>query len=142
MQKDPVSWKRNGSFCFSLCCGVIRHSVLRETVLIISRYSKETRPDGLILIHSNENAICPDCGYPLTGYDRRRRTVLDDAGNISVYLLRRLYCRKCNRLHLEAPDTIIPQKHYEAQLITKTLAGTVDYCPADDSTIRRWRKGR
>lgn len=105
-------------------------------------YSEDQRPDGLKLIKSREPVLCPDCGGFLTGYDRRRRSVLDSSGSRSVYLLRRLYCRKCGKLHLEIPATMQPQKHYEAQLIEETANGSADYCPADNSTIRRWKKER
>jgi hypothetical protein len=38
------------------------------------------------------------------------------------------------------PDKMQPQKHYAADLIAQAVAGTVAYCPADNSTIRRWKK--
>ncbi|WP_420544253.1 DUF6431 domain-containing protein [Tepidanaerobacter acetatoxydans] len=33
-----------------------------------------------------------------------------------------------------------PKKHYEARVIQDVLSGKTDSCPADNSTIRRWRK--
>ncbi len=116
------------AFCFS------------KVMLIATHFREELRPDGVRLIHNLDWPVCPDCGEALSGYDRRRRTVRDDKGEVSVYLLRRLYCRQCGCLHLELPDTMHPQKHYTAQLIAQTVAGSIDFCPADNSTIRRWRK--
>lgn len=55
-------------------------------------------------------------------------------------LLRRLRCSHCGRLHLEIPDVMQPQKHYAAEVIRKVEAGELGSCPADDSTIRRWKK--
>lgn len=95
--------------------------------------------DGAKVIHSLEDPTCPVCGEKLVWYDRRR-TLLNDRGESSVYLLRRLRCAQCRRLHLEAPDFIQPQKHYAAQLIADTVSGVVKCCPADDSTIRRWKR--
>jgi len=34
------------------------------------------------------------------------------------------------------------KKHYEARLIEDVMAGRSDSCPADDSTIRRWKNGK
>lgn len=110
-------------------------------MLIVKRYREEERADGTRAIYNLDRPLCPVCGGSLRGYDRRRRVVLDDAGTPVVYLLRRLWCAECRRLHLEAPDTIRPQKHYAAQLIAGTISGAVSSCPADDSTIRRWKKG-
>lgn len=110
-------------------------------MLIITAYREELRADGVRVIHNLDRPACPECGRRLSGYDRRRRVLLDDRGKPSVYLLRRLWCAKCRRLHLEAPDCIQPQKHYAAQLIAGTVSGAVECCPADDSTIRRWKKG-
>lgn len=111
-----------------------------HTMVIVERYKEETRADGLRVIHNLEQPLCPNCGGALIGYDHRRRVVLDDAGQPTVYLLRRLRCGQCRCLHLEAPAVIRSHKHYSAQLIEWTISGTVNSCPADDSTIRRWRK--
>lgn len=84
-------------------------------------------------------SFCPDCGQPLSGYDTRKRHVIDSSGMVRWFLLRRLYCSHCEKLHLEIPDFIQPKKHYEAKVISDTLAGLSDCCPADDSTIWRWQ---
>lgn len=59
---------------------------LFEDVLIVRDYSEDQRPDGLKLIKNREPALCPDCGGFLTGYDHRRRSVVDDSGSQSDYL--------------------------------------------------------
>lgn len=110
-----------------------------HTMVIVERYKEETRADGLRVIHNLEQPLCPNCGGALSGYDHRRRVVLDDTGQPIVYLLYRLRCGKCRRLHLEVPAVIRSHKHYSAQLIERTINGTVNSCPADDSTIRRWK---
>lgn len=83
--------------------------------------------------------LCPECGQALSGYDTRKRHVIDGSGAVYWFSLRRLRCSGCKKLHLEIPDFIQPKKHYEAKVISNTLAGLSDYCPADDSTIWRWR---
>ncbi|MFV0518484.1 MAG: DUF6431 domain-containing protein [Aminipila sp.] len=84
--------------------------------------------------------ICPDCGQLLSGYDTRLRHVVNDMGVSQWFVLRRLRCTSCKKLHLEAPDFIEPKKHYKKDMITDVVAGNNDFCPADNATIRRWRK--
>lgn len=114
--------------------------LLYTPMLIIRRYQIETTADNLKQVHSQETPLCPVCGYLMSGYDKRRRCVIRADGQKEIYLLRRLHCPCCNRLHLEIPDCIEPQKHYAADIIADTTAGVINYCPADDSTIRRWKK--
>jgi len=83
---------------------------------------------------------CPSCGIRLSGYDTRRRRVIDSAGDVHWLLLRRLRCPKCKAIHTEIPAFIMPRKHYEAAVIKAVLTGHSDSCPADDSTIRRWKE--
>ena len=85
-------------------------------------------------------AYCPDCRQRLSGYDTRKRTVIGDDGKPVVFLLRRLRCNQCGKLHLEIPDFISPHKHYSAETIKQALQYKWGSCPADDSTIRRWKK--
>ncbi len=85
-------------------------------------------------------AICPDCRRLLSGYDTRKRVVIGDDGKPAVFLLRRFRCRECGKLHLEIPDFISPHKHYSAETIRQAIQDGGKTCPADDSTIRRWKK--
>jgi hypothetical protein len=88
----------------------------------------------------NMNApVCPDCGQLLTGYDSRRRHVVESSGEVRWFRLRRLKCNYCKKLHLELPDFMVPKKHYDARVIEDVLSGQSHSCPADDSTIRRWK---
>lgn len=92
------------------------------------------------LIISRKPLFCPRCGCKLSGYDNRRRHVVDTAGDKYWLLLRRYRCVGCGKLHVAAPSFITPQKHYEASVIADVKAGRIDACPADNSTIRRWRR--
>ena len=75
-----------------------------------------------------------------SGYDTRPRQLIDGLGVTHTFKLRRLRCPSCGTLHLELPDLMQPRKHYDAATIARAQAGDVDDCPAEDSTIRRWRK--
>jgi hypothetical protein len=94
----------------------------------------------LYIVKSKQTPLCPDCGSLMSGYDTRRRKVIGSYGDSYGFLLRRLKCPSCKRLHLELPDIIEPGKHYSADVISRACSGDIEICPADDSTIRRWRK--
>lgn len=105
-------------------------------VIIATEYEvEEMEPGGPFIIHNRAVPICPKCGMLLTGYDRRRRSVILSSGEKASFLLRRLLCRRCGQLHLELPDIMKPRKHYEARLITGTITGSVNHCPADSGPI-------
>ncbi|MDI9476659.1 MAG: DUF6431 domain-containing protein [Bacillota bacterium] len=95
---------------------------------------------GVFFIVNWEAPVCPDCDQILSGYDGRRRHVIDSSGAVLWFRLRRLRCPDCKKLHIELPDFMVPQKHYEGWVIDEALAGRFEACPADDSTIRRWKK--
>lgn len=85
-------------------------------------------------------AVCPHCYSPLKIRDSRKRKVKDSSGAEYIFQLRRLYCPICKQIHLEIPDCIEPQKHYFKPTIENTLSNKINYCTADNSTIRRWQK--
>ena len=92
------------------------------------------------MIKSKESNVCPDCSGSLSGYDHRQRKLIRDDGTKETYRLRRLKCSSCGKLHLELPDIMQPFKHHETKVIESELSGTGVSCPADDSTIRVWRR--
>lgn len=83
---------------------------------------------------------CPDCHAPLNGYDRRRRRVIDLEGATSSYYLRRLRCAGCRKLHTEIPNFMLPYKQYAKAAVEEGKKDGPSCCPADVSTIRRWKK--
>ena len=90
-------------------------------------------------ILNRDAPLCPSCGVLLSGYDTRARHIVSSEGRSIWFRLRRLRCPVCCRLHLEVPDFMRANKHYTADMIAAVIAGGTDDCPADNSTIRRWR---
>jgi len=109
-------------------------------MLIVKHYRVENTVDNVKVICSQEPPLCPACNFLMSGYDKRLRFVIRDDGEKETYLLRRFRCPRCKSIHLQIPDCIEPQKHYAAKIICNTISGAADYCPADNSTIRRWKK--
>ena len=107
--------------------------------MIITTHYKvvESAEHGIFAIKNYDAPRCPCCGEFLTGYDHRRRSVIDVVGEITIFSLRRLRCSRCLKIHLELPDFMLPHKHYNAEVVEQADS---ELCPADDSTIRRWKK--
>lgn len=92
-------------------------------------------------IKSFQAPLRPNCSSLLSGYDSRSRFVIGFDGKKYKFLLRRLRCPSCKKLHLEIPDLIDPNFHYAAE-VRRQAFDHLSMCPEDDSTIRRWRKGK
>jgi hypothetical protein len=89
----------------------------------------------------DEVLFCPFCQGSLAARDSRLRFVIREDGDRETWIVRRLRCRSCGKIHTELPAFILPYKHYEASAIQKTLDDEPDNsCAADDSTLRRWRE--
>jgi len=69
-----------------------------------------------------------------------------EGGSRSLFLIRRLKCTHCGRLHRELPDCLIPYKHYSSEVISGVLDGVVNSDDKDsedypcESTIARWHQ--
>jgi hypothetical protein len=83
--------------------------------------------------------LCPVCKVALLYRDSRLRHSIDNFGAMTLYLLDRLRCPVCGKLHTAIPDFIQPRRHYDSQTIQGVLDGGGRDCAADDSTMRRWR---
>lgn len=100
---------------------------------------------GLKHMITNEQSACPKCGGALTHYDTVGRIVRTKARMTEQIKLRRSRCAKCRALHRVLPETVLPYKQYEAEIIHGVLEGLItcetlgfeDY-PCE-MTMDRWR---
>ena len=89
--------------------------------------------------------VCPRCGAgALACYDNVRRIVRTRGGKITWTRIRRLACRACGALHNELPDTLLPHKHYEADIIGGFVSAQYSSLDLEfedypsESTVKRW----
>ena len=108
-------------------------------MIVVHHYAAKREKSGSIFILNLDAPLCPSCGSLCSGYDTRVRRVICDDGSVEEYRLRRVRCGSCRSLHLELPDFILPRKRYAAAVIEAALEGRGDSCPAEASTIWRWR---
>lgn len=70
----------------------------------------------------------------------RERKLRDESGESKRFIVRRLRCMQCEKIHHELPDLMVPYKRYGADVIEEaTLSTTHLTVAADESTIYRWR---
>ena len=98
----------------------------------------------IFFVESSVVSYCPVCGEVLVYRDSCERIMLQEGRERSVYLIRRLKCPGCERLHRELPDCMVPYKQYAAEVISGALDGYVTSCDEDssdypcESTMHRW----
>lgn len=110
-------------------------------MIILTQYRIISK-NGIYRAVSDKPNVCPVCGGTLKVRDSKRRRVILTEGEVRTFSLRRLKCTRCGTLHQELPDLIVPHKHYSRDVITRALNGTSLSCPAENSTIYRWRQQR
>ena len=102
------------------------------------KYNEKT---GIYTIISMVACKCPLCGGALYHRDYKARNSKKLNGAVWHFMLRRLLCDDCAKLHTEIPDIIQPFKHYDSETIQSVIDGgekAMD-CVADESTINRWK---
>jgi len=85
--------------------------------------------------------VCPICSGALKVRDSKRRKLRCTTEEIAdkTYLLRRMRCETCGKLHTELPDSMKPYKQYETDAIQAEIDGSKESPSADESTLRRWK---
>lgn len=73
----------------------------------------------------DDKLICPKCGGPLKHYDSVRRIVRTKNGRAGHTKVKRVYCSKCGVVRRLLPETLLPFKQYEAEIIFGVLEGFI-----------------
>lgn len=92
------------------------------------------------VIRGVETISCPVCGGRLYHYDSRSRAVRIDEEKKYYFLLRRLRCEGCHKLHLELPDFLLPGQRSFKAVIEQALRSGLVPVVKDPRTPARWRK--
>lgn len=70
-------------------------------------------------------SICPNCGGELKHYDSVKRLLKTKNGVKKHIKIRRLRCKECKKLHRELPESVLPYKHYESEIIKGVQEGFI-----------------
>ena len=95
-----------------------------------------------LFVQARETSYCPICRVPLLERGWRQRVMIDSNGDKTALYIRRLCCHKCNRLHHELPDCLVPYKRHCAQTIEAVINGGAhtEFCARLKHRVRRWWK--
>ena len=92
------------------------------------------------VIQGIESIPCPICGGRLYHYDSRERSVRIDEEKYYHFLLRRLRCKDCSKLHLELPDFLLPRQRCFKSVIKRAVSGEPVAIVKDPRTPDRWKR--
>ncbi|MCR5608721.1 MAG: DUF6431 domain-containing protein [Lachnospiraceae bacterium] len=100
-----------------------------------------------LYVKSKEKIPCPYCMGTFKVVGSRKRKIIRQDSSITNLIIRRLKCRKCQKISHELPDIVVPYKRYDVETIEKTLCHNTENekknigcCPAETSTIYRWEQ--
>lgn len=87
---------------------------------------------------------CPDCGHETVYYDTVQRIQREKGGIKELIPIERYRCIHCRKIHRELPDSLLPYKQYDKEIIRGVVEGWItsetlgyeDY-PCE-MTIHRW----
>src|SRR5690606_40933250 len=81
------------------------------------------------------------CHQSLKVIGSRRRSLIDENGDVMILVLRRLRCTNpgCGKIHHELPDLLTPYKRQTTTILEQIITGHQEAVPVENSTIRRVR---
>lgn len=91
-----------------------------------------------------ETHTCPDCGRKTMYYDTVQRIRREKRGTKELIAIKRYRCAHCRKIHRELPETLLPYKQYDKEIIRGVVEGWItsetlgyeDY-PCE-MTMHRW----
>ena len=97
--------------------------------------------NSVFFVRCEESVPCPCCGEELIVIGSRRRISKNSSGQKKVLVIRRKRCTnsKCNRIHHELPDCLVPYKRYESTCIEQVVSNSSEpsNVAADNATLYR-----
>ena len=116
--------------------------VLLSMIIVakIQRKFKSIEGKRICVIRGIETIPCPICGERLYHYDSRKRSVRTDEEKYYHFLLRRLRCVGCMKLHLELPDFLLPRQRCFKSVIKRAVSGQPVSIVKDPRTSNRWKR--
>lgn len=122
------------------CANSCTRAVPKIAWLLYQIISSKKIENLVFFIRSAEQQICPVCEHDLFVIGSRRRFGRKPTGERVTYIIRRLRCVGCERIHHELPDLLVPYKRYESACLESVLSnGQTSDVAVDESTLHRWR---
>ena len=122
-----------------------RNDLVVCAMCIVSNCEADFNQLGEWKCRGDDFPVCPECQSPMKYRDTRQRHIRQEGGVKLWGQIRRLFCKKCRRLHNELPINLSPYKHYEVEVIEGVVDEVVtqDDLESEDypcaKTIERWK---
>ena len=104
----------------------------------ITNYQIRKKNNAFVIVP--EEPIYCECGSKVLKRGSKERYLINNDGVRNRFILKRVYCPTCNKLHMVMPDFIEPHKQYNKNVIDGVRNGTNDCSAADNATLYRWKK--
>ena len=131
--------KRFHSFliCFEVYL-TLKPQLYNSNMIKIKNYHLYKKKDSFV-VEPDEPIRC-SCGDKVIKRGSKGRYIINNEGVRNRYILKRVYCPACNKLHMVVPDFIEPYKHYDKNVIDGVRNYTNKCSTADNATLYRWKK--
>lgn len=131
--------KRFRSFliCFEVYL-TLKPQLYNSNMIQIKNYHLYKKKDSFV-VEPDEPIQC-SCGGKVIKRGSKGRYIINNEGVRNRYILKRVYCPVCNKLHMVVPDFIKPYKHYDKNVIDGVRNNTNKCSAADNATLYRWKK--
>lgn len=95
------------------------------------------------IVVSHNKPFCPCCGNEIIYFGKKLRKYDDNSGKRKKIYINRCYCKKCNKIHHELIDILVPYKLKTSDVIEQCVDAKDPYeiTSCDSSTvyrIKRW----
>ena len=107
-------------------------------MIYITNYQIRKKNSAFVIVP--EEPIYCKCGSKVLKRGSKERYLINNDGVRNRFILKRVYCPVCNKLHMVMPDFIEPYKQYNKNVIDGVRDGTNDCSAADNATLYRWKK--
>ena len=108
-------------------------------MIIVATFQTEYDEDKqLSYVHADEMLNCPfcDCSKLIKkGWRKRKLYML--IGTLMIFMIRRMKCKTCCKIHHVLPNIIVPYKRYDAETIEKIIEGNSCETCCEESTTNR-----
>lgn len=109
-----------------------------SNMIHIQNYHLYKKKDSFVIV-PDEPVRC-GCGGKVVKRGSKGRYIINDEGIRNRYILKRVYCPACDKLHMVVPNFIEPYKQYDKNVIEGVRNGTNNCSAADNATLYRWKK--
>jgi hypothetical protein len=117
-----------------------KHRKEASMISVKDYYTEYSEDKQASYVLAEEALNCPVCdSSELIKKGWRSRKLITFIGSLLLFLIQRVRCKDCGKMHHVLPDTIIPYKRYDAETIEAVIKGNPEQalCGLEEQDIYR-----